>query len=212
MLNLPETYARMGKLSNNLEKHGEEDVTAFDIPFDGITLTSEQLCAFLEDPYADRWLFNTKANVRESNLARFKPLELDEIFDEATVVLTIFDTSYTFSDCRVKDIVLLGQRGGDVLLSLNVRLRPENDDQIVTLIAQQNHEVKIDVQDAKIVLKGGRKQIEMPLSQAKADDEGGDAEMVADWPGDGETLTHPEQLFKKAPKKNGKARARKGAH
>lgn len=166
MLNIPETYAQMGKIANNLEKHGEQDVTAFDIPIAGIVLTGEQFNALSEDPYADRWLFNMQGEMREPNLARFEPLTLLDSFEDATVMLKCSDAEFTFAAARVKDVTFEGKRGGDILLSFSVRVRPQNDREITVLLAHQNHEIRIDVADAKIALKGGRNQQELPLSRA----------------------------------------------
>jgi len=205
MLNIRETFAQMGKISNNLEKHGEDDVTAFDIPVSGITLTGEEVNALIEDPYGDRWLFNTVKDLREPNVAKFKPLEMLDSFEDATIVLTVpRGASYTFAGAKIKSITLDPQRGGETLVSFSVRVRPENDDQIVDLIDSQNREVKIDIADAKVMMKGGRKQQELPLARAG---EGEEPESTPDEP-----LTHPSQLFDgdKGPKKRG--RPAKNAH
>lgn len=38
MLNIAATHAILGKIANNIENHGEEEVTAFDIPVTGILM------------------------------------------------------------------------------------------------------------------------------------------------------------------------------
>lgn len=199
MLNIQSTFAMMGKISNNLEKHGDDDVTAFEVPFEAIALTREQFNAQMEDPYADRWLFTDKADMREPNLAKFKPLELVDTYEEAIVSVTFGEKAYTFHDCRIKGVTFEGKRGGDIMLALSVRIRPENPEQIIALIDYQNHEVKIDVQDAKVVLKGGRKQGELALSQPD------EASVAAANTAKSEELTHPSQLFEEpAQKKRGR--------
>lgn len=198
MLSITTTFAMMGKISNNLEKHGEEDVTAFEVPVDAIALSAEAFNALIEDPYADRWLFNDKAEMREPNAAKFKPLEMLDTFEEAVIVMTLGEKAFTFHDCRIKSVTIDAKRGGDIMLGFSVRIRPENPEQIVTLIDYQNHEIKIDVQDAKVVLKGGRKQQELALSQP--DDE----QASESAPGE---LTHPSQLFEDAPKPKRKRKA-----
>jgi len=190
MLNIRETYAQMGKLSNNLENHGEEEVTAFDIPISGIALTGEEFNALLEDPYADRWLFTDKADLRESNVTRFKPLELIDTFDDALVQMTINEQQFKFAGARIKGVTFEARRGGDVMLSFDVRVRPENDKEILALIGFQNREIKIDVQDAKIAVKGGRKQQELPLATAGENEQ--------------REPTHPEELFEKPKRKRAK--------
>lgn len=207
MLNIQKTFAMMGKISNNLEKHGEEDVTAFEVPIDAIALTAEAFNALIEDPYADRWLFNDKAEMREPNAAKFKPLEMLDTFEEAVVSMTLGDKEHMFHDCRIKGVTIEAKRGGDIMLGFSVRIRPENPEQIITLIDYQNHEIKIDVQDAKVVLKGGRKQQELVLTMGK-DEPNGDASNEEE---KGEVLTHPSQLFEK-PKGKGKGKGKKAAN
>lgn len=164
MFNIAETYAQMGKISNNLEKHGEKDVTAFDIPISAVTLKPEQFNALSEDAYADRWLFSDKADIREPNLSKFEPLVLRDTFEEALVAMKVGGDAFSFADARIKDVQFEGKRGGDILCSFNVRVRPENDKQILQLIAYQNREISIDIQDAKVCMKGGRRQQELPLN------------------------------------------------
>lgn len=198
MLNITETHATMGKLSNNLEKHGEEDVTAFDIPIDGITLRAEQVNALVEDPYADRWLFNDAKDVKEPNLAKFEPLVMSDAFEGALVSLTMSTGQlHTFADCKIKGVTLQPRRGGDTLVGFSLRLRPENEQQILDLIDHQNATIKIDVQEAKVALKGGRKQQELPLQQG---DDSGEAESA-------EVLTFEGGKRKRGKKPNGEAHA-----
>src|ERR1700752_4859174 len=65
MLNLDSVVCRLGKISNNLEKHRDADVTEFNIPVKGIMLTAEQLNAFTGDPHCDRSWFNTRGTLKE---------------------------------------------------------------------------------------------------------------------------------------------------
>lgn len=204
MLNITETYCQMGKISNNLETHGEKEVTAFDIPISGITLTSEEVNALLEDPYADRWLFNTAKDVRESNVAKFEPLTLVDSYKDATVSLTMSTGAlFTFQKSQISSVTLEPKRGGETIAGFKLRIRPENDQQILELLEHQNHQVRIDVADAKVQLKGGRNQQELPLNRAGADEKGDDA----GGDDDSKELTHPEQLFNKGGKGASKKRA-----
>lgn len=195
MLNIPATYGQMGKLANNLEKHGEEEVTAFDIPVEGITLRPEAVNQLLEDPYADRWLFNDKGGTREPSTRKFEPFRLRDTYEGATVSMKFGDDTFTFTECRIKDVELEPRTGGDTLLGFSVRVRPENDKQILQLLGHQNREVNIDITDARIAVKGGRKQQELPLTQAQEE---------SDEP------KHPDELFEARTRKgkgNGEARA-----
>jgi len=206
MLSIRETYCQQGKLSNNLEMHGEEEVTAFDIPISGITLTGEEVNALLEDPYADRWIFNNSKDVRESNVSKFHPLQMIDAYEQATVVLTMSTgAAHTFANCKITKVTLEPKRGGEVIVGFSLRLRPENEQQILDLIEHQHHSIKIDVQEGKIALKGGRKQQELPLNRAGADEEA-DTSSSGDTEGT-EELTHPEQLFTTPKGKRGRGKS-----
>lgn len=201
MLNIQTIFALMGKLSNNLERHGEDEVTAFEVPVQGITLSAEAFNSLMEDPYADRWLFSDKADMREPNAVKFKPFEMIDTFEEAVVTMTLGEKAFTFHDCRIKGVTIEAKRGGDIFLGFSVRIRPENPEQIIQLIDYQNHEIKIDVQDAKVVLKGGRKQQELALSQPADDAAAAESDQEP------EVLTHPSQLFETPKKRRGKQAA-----
>ena len=65
ILNLEAKVCRMGKISNNLEHHGDEWVTAFTIPITGVMLTKEELNAFMHDKYCHASWFEVKSNLAQ---------------------------------------------------------------------------------------------------------------------------------------------------
>jgi hypothetical protein len=71
-------------------------------------------------------------------------------------------------------------------------------------LEHQHHQIKIDVQEAKVVLKGGRAQTELPL--ARADGDGSAAPTEGDSNG---ATPHPSTLFETP--KNGTKRQRKNS-
>ena len=175
MLDISQTHAHMGKISNNLEKHGTDDVTAFDIPISGILLDREQLNDLLEDPHADRWMFNeTKSGAIEPATRAFEPRVLKDTFEKAVVVFTVGKAEFTLADCKIQGIELDPENGGNTRVAFKLRVRPENDKQILALLGHQNREIKIDVAEATVAEKGGRKQSDLFAggeSDAKPDDE-----------------------------------------
>ena len=210
MLNIRETYATQGKISNNLEMHGDLEVKVFDMRMEGIVFTGEEVNAFIEDPYADRWIFNSQKEIREPNLEggkiHFEPLRVVQQFEKAVVIMTMQSgATHTFHDCRIKNVELEPKRGGETLVSFDLRVKPENDQQLLDLLEHQHHQIKIDVQEAKVVLKGGRAQSELPLSRAE-----GDQQPAPEGDSSEGSTPHPSTLFEE-PKNGTKKRGRKSA-
>jgi hypothetical protein len=159
MLNIAKTFALMGKLSNNIEHHGEKDVTAFDLPISGIELTQEQLNELLDDPQACAALYNTTGTGEiEPAIPLMNPHPLHETFEGALVAFKIGEMEFSLQDCRISKVAIELQRGGVSKVEFSLRVRPEKDKQLTAFLGHQNREIRIDVQDAKIVQKGGRAQ------------------------------------------------------
>ena len=166
MLNIESTHAVLGKVSNNIENHGDEEVTAFDIPVSGILLSREQVNQLLDDSVADRVLFNTtRTKDVQPSLKCFEPFALKDKFDGATIRFD-FGTGkgekFTLKDCKAKGVTLEPQNGGNTLVALSIRVRPENDAQILQLLGHQNRSCKISISEAKIATNAAaKKQMDM---------------------------------------------------
>lgn len=166
MLNIEPTHAILGKIANNIENHGEEEVTAFDIPVTNILLDREQLNALLDDSVADRVIFNkTRAGDVQPALKCLEPFALKDNFDGATIQFN-FGTGkgekFTLKDCKVKAVTLEPQNGGNTVVTMKIRVRPENDNHILQLMGHQNRECTLSIAEAKVATTAAaKKQMDM---------------------------------------------------
>jgi hypothetical protein len=160
MLNIAMTNAIIGKVANNIEKNGEEDVTGFSFPVQGILLSIDQVKTLLEDPYADNWLFNRQAQsgIVEPITRALEPRVLKDHFDGATCGFKMGNSEFRLTNCKVSAVTLDPENGGNTKVTLKLYVRPENDKQILAFLGYQNREVQIEIAEAKVALKGGKKQ------------------------------------------------------
>lgn len=167
-LSLSDEHARMGKISNNLETHGEEEVTAFAITYE-LMLPEEQLDGFM-GKYFHRSLYNTdKTNLQVpvDGFRRCKPLELEEVYEGVTVTIGDSTSEVEFKDCRASKFVLEPQVGGLTKLKVQVYLRPGIGDENLWLQEIQHTEVSITIADGKIAKKKNPAQQSLPLEPPK---------------------------------------------
>ena len=196
MLNLTKPPGQIGPSINvRTEKHGEEDVPACDVTIDGIMLEAADLCALLEDPKAHTLLFTVDLTGTVSPaFPQFAALTLAEKFEEARVVLYVgfAPTELVLKDVKVGKIRLTPKVGGMTECKLQIQATPEPE-MIGVLSGHTNHEISIEIADAKRAAKAEKsKQKELNLSTAPDEPDAGTAETRSSEP----PLTHPSQLFK----------------
>lgn len=166
MLTLTDQHCTMGKIANNLEKHGDDDVTAFDIPI-ALVLHKEQYNVLNADQYSDRAFFNTVRGVEEpADWTRSVtwPLRHAHRYEGASITFVLSDSKeYAFEDCIVDKIQWEPKTGGVLDVTMQVRVRPGSDKQILALMHHQNRPVKVSIAEARIALKRGL-QRDLPLN------------------------------------------------
>lgn len=165
MLKLKGKRCVMGVINNRVEKHGEDDVTAFDIPLDAL-LKPAELDSLV--PLASRVLFNTKGSVQEPAFPDFAhfPLRHDLAAKAATLEFgsnVSTDYAIEFEEVTLKGLVLEPLIGGETGLKFKLQVRPQNK-HITRLLNAQNTSVKLTVGDLKIAEKAARKQQALPLA------------------------------------------------
>lgn len=182
ILNLDEKVCRMGKISNNLEKHGNEWVTAFSIPISGLLLTKDELNAFMCDKYCHTSWFDTKGNLvspmawwGEEDFAVSQEFESDAL----TVIVSgekplEFEADRPNGDededddeegvpaCSLSRITLRPQVGGMTEMRFSLYLRPGIGKTNLLLQDHQHREIKLTLSDAKAAAKKAR-QPELPM-------------------------------------------------
>lgn len=197
MISLIDKICRFGKISNNLELHGEEEVTAFQIPVEGVMLEAKELNAIVGDKYFAGIVFNDKRGLKEPTdaLRKFKPLELADSYENATVIMTLTgDRELEFDECLLKNLTLEPQVGGLTALSIKLYLRPGIGANNLLLQEHQHREVKLTITNATVALKAKSRQQDLPLGNGEeGDDEEGEEEEADSKPkrrGRGEVRAH----------------------
>jgi hypothetical protein len=187
MLVLTESPCRIGKIGNDLEHHGDDQVTAFNVPVT-TELTAADLNSLLEDRYFSRRLFD-EGNGRGrptspgDGFQRIKPLELRDSFEDVRVELTMRGkTVLTFEACKVSKITLEPCLGGTTECNFSIHLRPKTDKEILQLLHHQHREVEVTLSGGKVI--ASKRQQELPL-EAK------DGDKAEDQPGDDNAPEHP---------------------
>lgn len=167
MLSIEDMHCMMGKISNNLECHGEQEITEFSIPITGIMLTAQEVNAFLEDPYADRSFFNNKRELQEPMPWCSKTsITLNDRYDGAIATITVSgDQEIEFKDARLNKITLTPKLGGLTQMDFQLQIAPGLGRENLLLQEHQNREIVLCIADAKIALKKKGRQKELPLQQ-----------------------------------------------
>jgi hypothetical protein len=159
----------MGKISNNLEKHGDQDVPAFSIPITGLMLSKEQLCTLMRDKFVHQSWYNNKRDLQEPmDWCKNVTIKLDEHYDGATVAFKLQDdTVLEFQNCKLGNIIPNATLGGLTAVDLQIQLIPGLERENLLLQEYQNREIKLSVSGAKVALKKGSKQQELKLPPAE---------------------------------------------
>ena len=168
MITLTNRPCRIGPSINaRTEKHGDDDVQAFDIPLAGLMLEKEELNAFLGDPYAYDALFNhhrSNGKADEPIFKKFRPLVLRDKFEEGEVVFTVGMGSeeIRLKGVKLAKVTLDPQVGGLTLLSVQVQCTPSTET-IAKVLPYMNHEIEAEVTFGKKIAKS-EKQRELPIN------------------------------------------------
>lgn len=167
MLTLTKRPARIrNSINTRVEKHGDEDVPACDVPLEGIMLEREELNALLDDAYAHDALFNHRSQGKadEPIFRKFKPLVFRDKFEEGEITLHVGmgQEQIELKGVKLARVTLDPQVGGLTELSLQVQCNPSTD-KIAQLFTYMNHDVELEISFGKKSEKGG-KQKDLPLN------------------------------------------------
>lgn len=169
MLNIDSQLARMGKIHNDIEHHGEDEKKAFDIPLT-LALDSEQLRAMTGAKFLDRILFNHRGEVIEPNedFLLFKGRALRVAYVEASVTLELSGgMKYSYEGVSIDDIEVEPKFGGLTETKLWIRVRPSNQKEIFLLLDHQHRDVRLSIADAKLAEKKRANQQDLPLDNGE---------------------------------------------
>lgn len=170
MFNIQDRPAKVGaNINSRGEHHGEEIVTALDVPLEDIMLDEQELNALLREPLAYRALFNLERGGRvvEPLFPKIKPIALREKLEEATVIINFgLDEWVKLVPAKLAKIKIEPRAGGLTAMSCTIQSTPELAEPIARLLGKLNNEVVISID-------GGQwgAQQDLPLNQAGEDEE-----------------------------------------
>lgn len=172
-LNLIDEHAQFGKMTNNVETHGDEPVPGcFAVPV-VLMLKPDQLEGLM-GKYFSRSLYNTDAATQlmspVDGFRRIKPLQLEDVYEDVTVRI---------GERAGADVVrkeeFRGSKFSKIQFELTVGGMTKTDGQIYVhaglgdrnlwLQKLQNHEIQIEIVDGKIAAKKNPAQQQLPLQQ-----------------------------------------------
>jgi hypothetical protein len=195
ILQLDAKICRLGKISNNLEKHGKEYVTAFTIPVSGLMLTKAELNRFMRDNSCHASWFDTtvKGAAQPMDWWQGEDFALSQSFEADALTIRVSgdrDLEFLAEDgpgdedddgdeddgeeskraaCEISRITLKPQVGGLTEMRFALSLRPDIGKKNLMLQEHQHREVKITLVDGRVKAKRDR-QPELPMGQHGADD------------------------------------------
>lgn len=169
-LNLIDEHARMGKISNNLEKHGDSDViTGFTLPLE-LRITRGQLQELMGEAFdAAIWVQSAVSGggsfVGADWTVRVLPLVIgDETYVEVAAVLGLGGRELEFADSKVSKIELLAfWLGGITVMKCHLYVRPGIGTENLLLQEYQEHEVAVSMTQGKLRVKADKAQQNLPL-------------------------------------------------
>lgn len=159
-LKLKQHRAEMGVINNRIEKHGDDDVTAFDCPIK-LLLDPDKFDALLGVGRHDHW-FKKNGRTYELINPEIESFSLKFDLDVGSVVVHLDKSDLEFEDARLKGLTLEPLPGGETALRFKLQIRPENK-HIIRLIDMQNRDLKLSIDEATIAEKLQAKQQKLDL-------------------------------------------------
>lgn len=148
MLELSRRPAKLGpSINTRCERHGDEDVTAFDVPIHSVLISGEELNALLGDPTANERLYAQGTDPLEPAFLQFDALVLKDKIEGARVALAGSNGGgdIVLNDCKLKSVTLELQVGGLTKLSCKAQCLPNLDHSINALFELMNHEIAVEI-------------------------------------------------------------------
>jgi hypothetical protein len=172
-LALVDEHARMGKISNNLEKHGEAQsiITGFTLPLE-LRIPRHQLAELMGERFDSHiWTLDGQGmQTGDDWTRRCLPFALtDETYVGVAAVLGLGGRELEFADSRVTNIQLLAfGNGGITHVKCHLYVRPGIGSENLLLQEFQEHEVAVSMSSGKLRVKADKAQQQLPLEPPAA--------------------------------------------
>lgn len=128
--------------------HGDDPVTAGDVPVSGIMLGAEELNALLQEPHAHRALFAKRSGstLDDPLFKGLAPFKLKDKIEAADVVLFVgANSEVKLGLCKLKNVTLEPKTGGLTELSCTIQSTPTLDKRIAVLLDHMDAGVQIEI-------------------------------------------------------------------
>lgn len=191
MLNITERTARIGnQIQSRGENHGEDTVTAIDIPLTDVMLDEREFNALMGLPNAFNAFFDRSGGLLQPAFTRLKPLALSEKIEGARVVIKhgVAAEELRLGNAKIAKIKLEPVTGGFVSMSCTVQCVPTLDVNIAHLLDRLNSTVELSIDGGQF---GAQQELALGASEIE------EPEIDAD-DGLDENFEVPEELVEKA--------------
>jgi hypothetical protein len=147
MLTLDKRLCDLGgdQSSKVRDKNGEK-VRSLTFQIESFPLDERELCAFLRDPAAWRWMYSDTNGEIVPIQRCFKAHEMAKPVDNAYVEISYgLDGRVAFADCKLSKIKLAAQDGGETMLSCKVTTQPILDETLAELFERFGSKVEVEI-------------------------------------------------------------------
>jgi hypothetical protein len=169
---------RQAKIGNQIpsrgETHGDETVTALDIPLTDIMLDELELGEIMREPRAADALFNKGNGAAVPFFRHIKPIALDEKIEGASITIThsIGNESIRLVNVKLAKIKLEPCTGGMTAMDCTVQCTPDLNEDVAHLLGKLNAIVDVEIDGGEF---GKQAELEIEPTAAPAADEIGGA-------------------------------------
>lgn len=113
-------------INSRTQKHGDENVPAFDIPLTAIMLTQEELNTLMNEPLTSvAWFNDRKDGLAEPLFKNIKHFSLTDTYEASSVTIGVGlkEQLFTLEDCKLVKLKLSPCVGGLTELKLTVQAK-----------------------------------------------------------------------------------------
>jgi hypothetical protein len=119
--------AKIGSnISSRTERHGDDDVPAFDVPLEAIMLTQAELNALMQEPLTSiAWFNDRKDGLAEPLFKNIKHFSLTDKYEGCSVAIAVGlkERLFELEDCKLVKLKLAPCVGGLTELKITVQAK-----------------------------------------------------------------------------------------